>query len=181
MILLHRSGGSTLKNQAFYPCRASILRQQYKVIAETLFFALTDAVALRACSMKSSRNAAYRRRFGATITGVDQPALPVWSLEEKIELRYIQTGFPMQIGYVESFYGRLREDCLRANWFRNLLDAQLETAGQRRSTTRHGRTAVSTREHQTSLAAMSKTELWRGAERLRRSPSRHSSINQLDS
>jgi putative transposase len=46
--------------------------------------------------------------------GVDQPALPAWSLEKKIELRYIQPGLPMQIGYVESFYGRLREDCLRA-------------------------------------------------------------------
>jgi hypothetical protein len=29
----------------------------------------------------------------------------------------------MQNGYVESFYGRLREECLRANWFRNLFDA----------------------------------------------------------
>ena len=157
------------------------MRLQYKVIAETLLLAQTDAVALRACSMKSSRNAPYRRRFVATIPGVDQPALPAWSLEEKVKLRYIQPRFPMQIGYVESFYGRLREDCLRADWFRNLLDAQLETAGQRRSTTRHGRTAVSTREHQTSLAAMSQTELWRGVERLRRSPSRRSSINQLDS
>ena len=64
--------------------------------------------------------------------GVDQPALPAWSLEEKIKLRYIQPRFPMQIGYVESSYGRLREDCLRANWFRNLLDAQLETASQRK-------------------------------------------------
>ena len=30
----------------------------------------------------------------------------------------------MQNGHVESFIGRLRDECLNANWFRNLMDAR---------------------------------------------------------
>jgi putative transposase len=30
----------------------------------------------------------------------------------------------MQNGHVESFNGRLRDECLNANWFRNLMDAR---------------------------------------------------------
>jgi hypothetical protein len=47
-----------------------------------------------------------------------------WGLEWKIELRHIQPGRPMQNGHVESFHGRLREECLRASWFSNLFDAR---------------------------------------------------------
>ena len=31
---------------------------------------------------------------------------------------------PMQNGYVESFNGRLRDECLNANWFLNVVDAK---------------------------------------------------------
>lgn len=47
-----------------------------------------------------------------------------WGLEWKIELRHIQPGRPMQNGHVESFHGRLREECLRTHWFKNLFDAR---------------------------------------------------------
>jgi putative transposase len=30
----------------------------------------------------------------------------------------------MQNGHVESFNGRLRDECLNASWFRNLVDAR---------------------------------------------------------
>lgn len=46
-----------------------------------------------------------------------------WGLEWKIELRHIQPGRPMQNGHVESFQGRLREECRRTHWFKNLFDA----------------------------------------------------------
>ena len=49
-------------------------------------------------------------------------------LEWKIELRHIQPGRPMQNGHVESFHGRLREECLRASWFSNLFDARTKIA-----------------------------------------------------
>ena len=46
-----------------------------------------------------------------------------WCEERKIQLIHIQPGRPMQNGHVESFNGRLRNECLNANWFRNLTDA----------------------------------------------------------
>lgn len=47
-----------------------------------------------------------------------------WSEERKIQLIHIQPGRPMQNGRVESFNGRLRDECLNANWFRTLMEAQ---------------------------------------------------------
>jgi putative transposase len=47
-----------------------------------------------------------------------------WCEERKIELIHIQPGKPMQNGHVESFNGRLRDECLNASWFRNLADAR---------------------------------------------------------
>ncbi len=47
-----------------------------------------------------------------------------WALEWKIDLRHIQPGKPTQNAHVESFHGRLREECLRVSWFANLFDAR---------------------------------------------------------
>jgi putative transposase len=55
-----------------------------------------------------------------------------WGLEWKIELRHIQPGRPMQNGHVESFHGRLREECLRASWFSNLFDARTKITDWRK-------------------------------------------------
>jgi putative transposase len=47
-----------------------------------------------------------------------------WCEEKGITLLHIQPGRPMQNGYVESFNGRLRDECLNASWFVNLNDAK---------------------------------------------------------
>ena len=47
-----------------------------------------------------------------------------WCIERKIELLHIQPGRPMQNGRVESFHGKLRDECLRVNWFGNLFEAR---------------------------------------------------------
>jgi putative transposase len=47
-----------------------------------------------------------------------------WGVESQIELRHIQPGKPTQNAHVESFHGRLREECLQVNWFTNLFDAR---------------------------------------------------------
>ena len=47
-----------------------------------------------------------------------------WCEEWKIQLIHIQPGRPMQNGRVESFNGRFRDECLNANWFTTLLEAQ---------------------------------------------------------
>ena len=47
-----------------------------------------------------------------------------WNLERKINLVHTQPGKPTQNGYVESFNGKLREECLRISWFQNLFEAR---------------------------------------------------------
>ena len=47
-----------------------------------------------------------------------------WCEQRRIGLVHIQPGRPMQNGHVESFNGRLRDECLNANWFATLADAR---------------------------------------------------------
>jgi len=47
-----------------------------------------------------------------------------WCEQRKIHRIHIQPGKPMQNGHIESFNGRLRDECLNANWFHNLADAR---------------------------------------------------------
>jgi putative transposase len=54
-----------------------------------------------------------------------------WCEERKIQLIHIQPGRPMQNGHVESFNGRLRDECLNASWFRNLADAKTKISNWR--------------------------------------------------
>jgi len=51
-------------------------------------------------------------------------ALAAWSEERGVRLEFIQPGKPVQNAYVESFNGRLRDECLNANWFTSLNDAR---------------------------------------------------------
>ena len=49
-------------------------------------------------------------------------ALPGW-IQWKIDLVHIQPGKPTQNGGMESFNGKLRDECLNTSWFWNLFDA----------------------------------------------------------
>lgn len=51
-------------------------------------------------------------------------AIAAWSEERQVRLQFIQPGKPVQNAFIESFNGRLREECLNANWFVNLADAK---------------------------------------------------------
>jgi putative transposase len=52
-------------------------------------------------------------------------AILQWSLETGVKWQYIQPGKPMQNGYIESFNGKLRDECLNEHWFRSLHEARL--------------------------------------------------------
>ena len=54
-----------------------------------------------------------------------------WCIERKIELTHIQPGRPMQNGHVESFHGKLRDECLSVSWFENLFAARRKIAAWR--------------------------------------------------
>jgi putative transposase len=54
-----------------------------------------------------------------------------WCAERKIELVHIEPGKPVQNAFVESFHGKLRDECLNASWFQNLFDARRKIAAWR--------------------------------------------------
>lgn len=43
-----------------------------------------------------------------------------WAFEHGVELRLIQPGKPTQNGFIESFNGRFRDECLNENWFSDI-------------------------------------------------------------
>jgi putative transposase len=51
-------------------------------------------------------------------------ALDAWAYGQKIRLDFIRPGKPVENAYIESFNGRLRDECLNVNEFISLRDAQ---------------------------------------------------------
>ncbi len=51
-------------------------------------------------------------------------AMVTWAYNHGVQLRLIQPGKPNQNAYVESFNGRLRDECLNEHWFTHLLHAR---------------------------------------------------------
>jgi putative transposase len=51
-------------------------------------------------------------------------ALDQWAYERRVQLRFIEPGKPIQNAFVESFQGRLRDECLDRHWFVSLADAR---------------------------------------------------------
>lgn len=52
-------------------------------------------------------------------------ALARWASLHAVKLQFIEPGRPTQHGHIESFNGRLRSECLSANWFGSIEEAQL--------------------------------------------------------
>ena len=51
-------------------------------------------------------------------------AMDRWAYERGVTLQFIRPGKPIENAYCESFNGKLRDECLNANWFASLADAQ---------------------------------------------------------
>lgn len=52
-------------------------------------------------------------------------ALDQWAYARAITLQFIRPGKPVENAYIESFNGRLRDECLNENWFATLDDARV--------------------------------------------------------
>lgn len=59
-------------------------------------------------------------------------AVQQWVRQQQIQTAYIEPGSPWQNAYGESFNGRLRDECLNMEWFRNVQEAQVVIARWRR-------------------------------------------------
>ncbi len=64
-------------------------------------------------------------------------AMVAWAHANGVQLRQIQPGKPNQNAYVESFNGRLRDECLNEHWFPTLLHARTEIERWRREYNEH--------------------------------------------
>ena len=50
--------------------------------------------------------------------------LDQWAFEHGVKLRLIQPGKPTQNGFIESFNGRFRDECLNEHWFSDVSHAR---------------------------------------------------------
>jgi putative transposase len=51
-------------------------------------------------------------------------ALDTWAYTRGVGLHFIRPGKPIENAFVESFNGRLRDECLNENWFADLQEAR---------------------------------------------------------
>jgi putative transposase len=58
---------------------------------------------------------------GPELTG---RALDQWAYQQGVRLHFIEPGKPVQNAFIESFNGRLRDECLNEHWFVSLADAR---------------------------------------------------------
>jgi putative transposase len=57
-------------------------------------------------------------------TELTSNAILAWQQQRGVEWHYIAPGKPMQNGFIESFNGRLRDECLNEHLFGNIREAQ---------------------------------------------------------
>jgi putative transposase len=72
---------------------------------------------------------AQKRSFPARVLCDNGPEftskeLDRWAYENNVSLDFSRPGRPMDNGYIESFNGSLRDECLNTNWFLSFEDAE---------------------------------------------------------
>jgi putative transposase len=50
--------------------------------------------------------------------------LDAWAYANGVQLRFIRPGKPIENAYVESFNGKVRDECLNEHWFQRIAEAQ---------------------------------------------------------
>jgi len=71
---------------------------------------------------KRGRPSIIRTDNGKEFTGT---AMLTWAHRNGVDLRLIEPGKPNQNAYIESFNGRLRDECLNEHWFTSLQHARV--------------------------------------------------------
>ncbi len=82
-----------------------------------------------------------------------------WPIENKVDLNHIQPGKPIQNSHVESFHGRLRDECLNASCFSNLSMRDGRSSCGVTTTTANGRIPACAIERQRNLCVWSPLRL----------------------
>jgi putative transposase len=58
-------------------------------------------------------------------------AMEAWAIQCGVQLCFIRPGRPVENGFIESFKGRLRDECLNVEWFASLSEARAKLASWR--------------------------------------------------
>ena len=64
-------------------------------------------------------------------------AVDEWAHRNGVKLDFIRPGKPVENAYIESFNGRLRQECLEENWFMSLEDAKIKIEAWRKDYNEH--------------------------------------------
>ncbi len=91
-------------------------------------------------------------------------AFDQWAAAHGIRINFIQPGKPVQNCYIESFNGRMRDECLNQHWFTDLADARGTITGwtkEYNEEREHGTLGMTPREF--ARRAMESAEIANGA------------------
>ena len=83
------------------------------------------AALTRAIEERGSAPGSLTLDNGSEFTG---RAMEVWAMETGVQLCFIRPGRPVENGFIESFNGRLRDECLNVEWFPSLEEARQRLA-----------------------------------------------------
>jgi putative transposase len=92
--------------------------------------ALEPATSLPADAVTALLDRALRRRKTPAAITIDNGTeftsrhFDGWAYERGIALDFIRPGRPMENGYIESFNGKVRDECLNMHWFADLDEAR---------------------------------------------------------
>jgi putative transposase len=90
---------------------------------------LEPAVSLSGRHVACLDRVAVQRGYPQSITVDNGPefsskAMDAWAYENGVRLDFIRPGKPVENGFIESFNGRLRDECLNTHLFWNIEDAR---------------------------------------------------------
>ncbi len=111
-------------------------------------------------------------------------ALDQWSYRNGVEHTFIQPGKPQQNCYVESFNGKLRDECLNEQWFDSVAQAREIVENWRvdyNEVRPHYSLNQKTPEEYAAELAASPLGGLRGKETFDQSPNKQDNLNQGDS
>ena len=83
------------------------------------------------CGAGHDRRPPRRRRKSITVdngTEFASKAMDLWAYNNGVHLDFIRPGRPVENGYIESFNGSLRDECLNVEVFFTLADARRKLA-----------------------------------------------------
>jgi transposase InsO family protein len=91
----------------------------------------------------TANEAIWQPQFIHSDNGAEFTASAVmrWLRDQNIGPAFIAPGRPWQNGYVGSFHGKLRDECLKREWFRDAREARSSWNAGGSSTTTSGPTA----------------------------------------